>query len=454
MQKSLLLKAALVLVVLVLVAIPLQMIRGLVLERGARQHAMEAELAASSWGRQAITGPLLTIPYVDEIDDETLPDGRRMAGTRIERTLTLFPLRETHEGTASVDVKTRGIFEVRTFEWRARIAGEFAGASTGALERTRPDSRITWGIPTLSIILADPRGLSGMPRLTVNGQQVAFERGTALAAAPSGLHARLAPWSPRDGTGLTYGLELAVHGTGALSIVPLAADARVAMRSGWAHAGFGGQFLPDPATVERRADGFAARWSVSALASNAQEQAAGWLGARGACRQIGCVDHLEVRFVEPVDIYALSDRATKYGVLFIACTFIAFVLVELVRALRIHPAQYLLVGLAQATFFLLLLALSEHVAFALAYAIGAVASIGVLTYYLTAVLGGVRRGMAFASLLGTLYAALYGLLVSEDNALLLGALLVFALVATLLVLTRRLDWYALGRGSTADTVPD
>jgi len=125
------------------------------------------------------------------------------------------------------------------------------------------------------------------------------------------------------------------------------------------------------------------------------------------------------------------------------------VLFELVRALRIHPAQYLLVGLSQATFFLLLLALSEHVAFALAYVVAAAASIGLLAHYLSAVLGGLRRGVAFAALLGALYAALYGLLVSEDNALLLGALLVFALVAAMLVLTRRLDWYALGREPAA-----
>jgi len=453
MQKMLLLKAALVVVVLVVLAIPLQLIRGLVAERGARQHAMEADLASSSWGRQAMAGPLLVVPYVEEID-ETAQDGRVVPGARIERTLTLFPLRETHDGTAAVDVKTRGIFEVRTFEWRARIAGEFAGASVDTLERTRPDSRITWGAPTLAIILADPRGLSGTPRLVLNGQDVVLERGTTLVAAPSGLHARVPQWQPGQGAGLAYTLELAVHGTGTLAIVPLAAEARVAMRSAWAHAGFGGQFLPDPASVERRTDGFAARWMVSALASNAQEQAGGWLAARGSCRQIGCIDHLDVRFVEPIDIYALSDRATKYGVLFIACTFVAFVLFELVRNLRIHPAQYLLVGLSQATFFLLLVALSEHVAFALAYAVAAAASIVVLAHYLSAVLGGLRRGLAFATLLGTLYAALYGLLVSEDNALLLGALLVFALVAAMLVLTRRLDWYALGREPIAAAAPE
>jgi len=448
MQKALLHKAVLVVVVLAVLAIPLQMIRGLVAERGARQHAIEADLAASSWGRQAIAGPLLTVPYVEEID-ATMQDGRVVPGTRIERTLTLFPLRETHDGTAAVDVKSRGIFEVRTFEWRARIAGEFASLSVDALTRTRPDSRITWGTPTLSVILADPRGLSGTPHLALDAQDVALERGTTLSAAPSGLHARVPRWSPDAGGALGYSLELAVHGTGALAIVPLAADARVAMRSGWAHAGFGGQFLPDPASVERRKDGFAARWMVSALASNAQEQATGFLAARGPCREIGCIDHLDVRFVEPIDIYALSDRATKYGLLFIACTFAAFALFEVVRALPIHPAQYLLVGLSQATFFLLLLALSEHVAFALAYAVAALSSIGLLAHYLSAALAGLRRGLGFATLLGTLYAALYGLLVSEDNALLLGALLVFALVAAALVLTRRFDWYARGRPPTA-----
>jgi inner membrane protein len=171
------------------------------------------------------------------------------------------------------------------------------------------------------------------------------------------------------------------------------------------------------------------------------------------CRELACVDHIEVRFMEPIDVYALSDRAIKYGFLFIALTFGCFLLFELLKRLRIHPAQYLLVGLALATFFLLLLGLSEHIPFGIAYTMAATACIALLGYYLSSVLGGITRGLSFGVMLTALYGALYGLLISEDNALLLGSLLVFAVIAAAMILTRKLDWYTLEARPDAQVTP-
>lgn len=162
----------------------------------------------------------------------------------------------------------------------------------------------------------------------------------------------------------------------------------------------------------------------------------------------GCaagLDALDVRLVEPVAIYTLSERALKYAYLFVLLGFAAFFLFEVLKALPIHPIQYLLVGLALAVFFLLLLGLSEHLSFALAYALAAAACCGLSAIYLGAVLKGMRRGLGFGAALGGLFAALYVLLQSEDNALLLGSLLIFGLLAAAMVATRRVDWYALGR---------
>ena len=113
------------------------------------------------------------------------------------------------------------------------------------------------------------------------------------------------------------------------------------------------------------------------------------------------------------------------------------------RDLRIHPIQYGFVGFAQALFFLLLLSLSEHLPFGVSYAVATLATTGLLTYYLSAVLRSFRRGLGFGALLTALYAALYGLLQSEDNALVAGSLLLFVLLTAVMVLTRKLDWYKL-----------
>jgi inner membrane protein len=156
------------------------------------------------------------------------------------------------------------------------------------------------------------------------------------------------------------------------------------------------------------------------------------------------VERLEVGFIEPIDIYSLSDRALKYAFLFIGLTFGCFFLYEALKALPIHPAQYSLVGLALATFFLLLIALSEHIEFWLAYAIASVACVAILGFYLSGVLRSARRALVFSALHATLYSALYGLLISEDNALLLGSLLIFGLIAAVMGITRKVNWYGIG----------
>jgi inner membrane protein len=117
-------------------------------------------------------------------------------------------------------------------------------------------------------------------------------------------------------------------------------------------------------------------------------------------------------------------------------------LFETLKQVPIHPVQYLLVGFGLAIFFLLLISFSEHLAFALAYAIASIACIGLLTFFLSYVLRSATRGLGFGAMLATLYAAVYGLLISEDNALILGSLLLFFVLAAVMVVTRKVDWYA------------
>jgi inner membrane protein len=153
------------------------------------------------------------------------------------------------------------------------------------------------------------------------------------------------------------------------------------------------------------------------------------------------IDLVNVSLLTPIDSYKLSDRATKYGILFVVLTFGGFFLFEMMKELPIHPAQYLLVGFGLAIFFLLLVSFSEHMAFALAYLISSAACIGLLTFYLSYVLRSVMRGLGFGGMLTTLYAAVYGLLLSEDNALIFGSLMLFAVLAAVMVVTRKMDWY-------------
>jgi inner membrane protein len=446
MQKALLIKAVLVGVILIALNIPLRMIDGIVKERAARQQAMVHELAAESYAKQMVAGPILTLPYVEEYDEALFEaPAKKFEKRRIERVVRFFPATNSIEGNATVETKSRGLFEARVFNWRAVARGEFVLDGTVDIARSRPDSRIVWGKPIISLLLSDPRGLVEPPAIVFAGRAIAVERGSGGSRSLSGLHAVVPTFDPTKAQRLSYTVSLVLHGTEMLAIVPLADDDRASLRADWPHPSFGGQFLPQPELLRQSAQGFEAQWVITALASNAQQQIVAWLDGKSECRGELCADRLEVRFFEPIDIYSLSDRALKYGFLFVALTFGCFALFEIVKSLAIHPAQYSLVGLALATFFLLLIALSEHVAFGAAYAVASAACVALIGFYLRAALGGVRRGLGFAALLAALYGALYGLLISEDNALLLGSLLVFALIAAAMTATRDFDWYSLRR---------
>ena len=443
MQRALFIKAVLVAAVFIVVLIPLSMIHGIVSERAARQQAVAQEIASGSFGKQIFAGIVLSMPYTEEYDVQ-LGEGRdrRTEKRQIERVLRLFPARSELTGKVQVGEKHRGLFRVRTFEWDLSAHGELALDGKTTVERTRSDSRIVWGEAVISVGLSDPRGLSGTPVIEWEGRPIAFERGSALAGMPSGLHATVPAFDVAKPQRLAYAIRMNLQGTQSLAVVPLADSNRITLKSDWPHPSFRGQFLPQPQSQQIGKEGFSAQWAITALASNVQQQLQSFVDAKKDGLQ--AIERLEVAFIEPIDIYSLSDRAVKYGFLFVGLTFGCFLVFEVLKRLPIHPAQYALAGLALAAFFLLLIALSEHIAFWMAYLIAAASCITLMGYYLSAVLGGARRGLSFATMLTALYSALYGLLVSEDNALLLGSLLVFGVIALAMVLTRKVDWYRLG----------
>jgi inner membrane protein len=441
MQRALLIKALLIGVVFLVLLIPLRMIDSTVAERAGRQQAVVEEIMSSSYGRQVFAGPVLSVPYVEEYDEAADVRGGHVERKRVQRSLYFFPVSEELNGDAGVGEKKRGLFRARVFDWKASVHGEFVLAGVTTIERTRTDSHITWGQPTVSLSLGDPRGLNGSPALQWAGKPAQFERGSALPNMSNGLHAAVPEFDLLKPQRFAYSLSLELRGAESLAIVPLAAENKIRLTSSWPHPSFGGQFLPLPESQEITQEGFRARWDISALASSAQQQMLAQFNGRelsgpGPAR-------LEVRFIEPIDIYSMSDRALKYAFMFIGLTFACLILFELLKQLPIHPVQYLLCGLALAVFFLLLIGLSEHMPFGAAYVIAATGCIALLGYYLSGALRSTRLGFLFSAMLVALYSALYGLLISEDNALLLGSLLVFGILAVAMIATRRTDWYAL-----------
>jgi inner membrane protein len=289
--------------------------------------------------------------------------------------------------------------------------------------------------------VADPRGIDNDPDVEVNGRVAHFATGALDVLPGAGVNLALGGVDIANGSTFDFAVPLKLTGSERLAIAPAGSATTVMLKSDWSHPSFQGRFLPITRTVTPA--GFAARWEVSHLARNFDSLLK--TAAAGVVPET-----LDISFIQPVNIYLESERAVKYGILFIVLTFAAFFLTEILRRLAIHPLQYLLVGLALAIFFLLLIALSEHLKFGVAYALSAAACIALVGVYLSAVLGGRLRGLAFLGGLAALYAILYAVILSEDNALLMGAFLLFGALGVTMLATRRVDWYALGAATNSE----
>lgn len=435
--------AVIILVSLVMLAV-IKMVGGVVDEREQRQKSVVEEISASYSGAERTASPFLVIPYTEEIEvHETDKQGAsRVSDTRrVKRSLAIFPDHIEVDGSASVDWKHRGLFRALVYEWRGHETGSISVPATLPYARERPDSRIVEGTPYLVIALSDTRGLVDHPVASFNGHALSFFRGGG-GVMPPGVYAGIDPSWIEENKPMPLEVRLAMRGTESFDFVPFGGATRVSLSSSWPHPSFGGAFLPDAKSEQNSPNGFSANWLVDGLASSASSEMDACVTGHN-CMPLLEEQAISVRFIEPVNIYSLSNRAIKYAFLFVELIFAAFFLFELIKRLRIHPAQYLLVGFGIALFFMLLISLSEKMPFFFAYGLAACACTLVIAAYLSSILGGVLRGVGFGTGLAVLFAALYVLLQSEDDALVLGSSLLFVLLAGAMFVTRKLDWYAL-----------
>ncbi|HYC49126.1 MAG TPA: cell envelope integrity protein CreD [Burkholderiales bacterium] len=426
-----------------LAALPLAQIGGLVDERGnSRTHAAQ-QLAARHAGPQVVAGPVIVVPYTERWTDVHLDDNGKVK-QRIEHALqrghVVFPESSKLRGRLTAEERYLGIFTVLFYNLKAGFNGRFPAFDPASIPHTHKGSAIETQLPVLAFATSDLRGLQGAPVLTIAGASARWQPRVPGANHDSwlaqGIHAPLpaaALHAFQQRQPVDFQLDVVLVGQERLAVVPLADENTAHLTSAWPHPSFGGKFLAVRRTVSDQ--GFEAEWSVSSLVSSARTQFV--QGGRPP------LETFDVSLVEPLNVYALTNRALKYGLLFVALTLMAAFMFELFAHLKLHPVQYGLVALSLTLFFLLLLALSEKIAFGLAYAIAAAASTLLLVVYFSAVLKGWRRGLGLGGYVGTLYGVLYGLLSSEDNALLLGSLLLFGLMAVLMIGTRKVDWYAL-----------
>ncbi|HWT15593.1 MAG TPA: cell envelope integrity protein CreD [Patescibacteria group bacterium] len=417
-----------------LMAIPLSMLDDLRREREGRRAEAERALATSFGDAQRVGAPLLRVPVeVRETRSDGVVVPRRYWRYQV-------PDRVDAEASLAIERRRRGIFELPTYLADVTLATTFSRprAMFGAF-----DGEALWAQAELVFTVVDPRGLR---RIEPDFAEITAGRPESVGEGPGGMAMfRLAatPLGEADAP-ISGQLKIGLAGSRRFDWLPMAREYRAHLRAPWPDPNFSGAFSPTKSRIDAASS--EAAWQVlefnrnlPAAFSSGEIDAAQW-----AAHAFG------VALYEPGDVYQRNERTLKFGLLVIALSFGVFFLFETLSALRLHPVQYLLVGTALATFFLVLLAASEHVRFGLAYLIASVVLILMIAGYAGAVLRRPRHGALIALWLALLYATLYVLVGAEDYALLAGSGLVLALIAATMYLTRRIDWYAFGASVPAD----
>jgi inner membrane protein len=430
-------------VLILLLLIPLAMITGVLSERLQRRNEAVSDIT-SSWGKeQNVIGPVLGIPYqyrYKTVKEEDIGGGK-VQRREVEETAVAMAyfLPETLNIDGDVQTQTlhRGIYDAAVYRANATLKGRFNPPDFAALKIDLKD--VQWKDAFVSIALNDMRGTREGIMLDWGGTKRPLLPGSQVPGYTTGATAMLSSDKPISEP-IDFSIALDFNGSEGIYLAPFGVKNEANLKSNWPDPGFRGAFLPTTRSV--RENGFDANWKVSYYGRDYPQQ---WTG-RGGNERFNTTSVSNSRFgaefLSILDSYRYVERALKYGILFLVLVFTTFFLFEVTARQKIHPFQYLMVGAALCLFYLLLLSISEFLGFGYAYLIAAVASTLLITWYCKFFLGGGMRTLMIGAGLGGIYTFLYITLRQQDYALLMGAIALFIVLAVVMYVTRKVDWYA------------
>lgn len=439
-QRSVGLKLLLVCGLALLMAIPALFVYGVVAERQSGANRALNDVSQAVGGMQTVLGPVLVVPYARTPDPDK-PD-RVVYGHAIA-----YAERGTVNSTVKVEERARGIYQVPVFDAEIDFGARFQGQALR--DAIPPDASAIWADARLYMGVSDTRGIKEAMTVSVNGTDVTmepaphnFQGDNSYQPVPvSGvtLAGGRVPTLETISAPLDVSASVRLTGAQRFAIGPFAKDTTLHVASNWSDPSFQGGVLPDSHTSGNDdTPGFEATWRVPYLA-----RAIPGAGSNLDLRQVTEWNNrdMAIRFMREANAYQSVERALKYAAMFIGFVFLAYFLFEVTSQARAHPAQYVLVGLAQTIFYMLLLAFAERIGFDLAFLIAAVMTVGLTAMYAASVFKSRAYGIRALAILSGIYALIYVLMRAEGQALLAGALVSFAAIALTMYLTRNVDWY-------------
>ena len=429
-RNSQIVKVCLISILVLLLQIPITKIKGVIKEREKTRYEAMSEIT-SKWGKkQLLSGPSIIVPYsIGSFQSANTRQSNLGYATFLPESLKI-------SGKLDSQLLYRGIYKVPVYTMYLDISGSFIKPDFS--EWSIEDKNILWDRAYLSFNLTDSWSITKSPSLLWNDNKLNFspDAGEFENNQPC-LNVKLKNNLEGDAFNFSFSVEL--NGSVSAFFIPFGRDTEVSINSDWSSPSFQGVCLPKSRTVNK--DGFAATWNVPFLSRNFPQK---WLSTSNDSVNRAIEESaFGVEMISPVDFYTMSQRSVKYQFLFLVLTFSTLWLFEILAKIRVHPIQYLLIGSGMCLFYLLELSLAEQVGFILAYAIASAAVIILVTTYSVSVLKASKRAVIVGAVVTLLYIYLYVLLMIEDYALLSGSIGLFVVLAIIMFLTRKVDWYSI-----------
>ncbi len=424
--------------------IPLFMVENVVRERNRYYHEVLSDIAKGWGGMQTIVGPVLVVPYVEHLTSvDTVTDNSGVSKTITRdvfnnKTMILLPEDLNIETELLEKHRKRGIYDSLLYTADMQIKGHF---NLSALPAESKKYNIRWKKAWLAMGLSDTKAINTTTPLRWDDSSAKFEPGTRLPKLfQQGFHASLKNVKINRGTSgqrPEFKIQLSFNGSTGLRFAPLGESTIAKIKSAWPHPSFQGAILPANKNIDK--NGFEAEWRIPYLARNYPQN---WLMGEEHYNLQNLTTGVDM--FTPISLYAKVIRAAKYGMLFIGLTFVTFLIFEIgttkSNASRLHVIQYLVIGVALTLFYLLLVSLSEHIPFFMAYIDAAVVTIGIITLYTLAIMKSWRHALMIFIMLAGLYGVLYFILQMEDYALLAGSAVMLFIVIMLMITTRNVRY--------------
>lgn len=469
---SLILKIFVIFFLMLILLIPLGLIGDLISERNNRESNVSTEIARK-WGlEQVVTSPIIAVPYDIVLETvEPSSDGKSSSISRTVKTEYAYLMADQTQIQADVEptVLKRGIYQAIVYNSKINIKGNFKNFDLDKLKIQAAD--LKWNEAKLVFGIQDIKGISASPKFKWDGKE--FEMGKYeqdLRLFNQNLTVDL-PLEGNESLNKSFEINMDLKGSKSLNFLPLASQTKIMATGKWSNPSFNGNFLPDEREV---GETFKASWNIPDfsrkqpqqwkgdpmriydfsgidLANEAdgnisyQDAASASVAAANGVTDSQTLandyDMVQINFLPNVDNYQKSTRVTKYGALVIALTFISLVFMEIIKKQRVHIIQYVLIGFAMVLFYALLLAISEHIGFNMAYLIAAIATIVLISSFIKAITKDMKSALNFAAILTLFYTFIFVLLQLRDYSLIVGTVGLFIILAVLMRLSTKINWY-------------